>query len=48
MNRNIEILPLNIVKGVHMFFRRITTLLAGQIESNHSPFAKVDGELGHF
>src|SRR6266478_7643675 len=48
VNRNVEILSLNIVKRFHVFFGRITTLLTRQIESHNSPLAKVNGEFGHF
>src|SRR5258707_990627 len=43
VNRNVEILPLNIVKSFHVLFGRITALLARQIESHDSPLAKVNG-----
>src|SRR5947208_16930676 len=48
MNGDVEILPLNIVKGFHVLLGRKPALLAGQIESHNSALAKVNGELGHF
>src|SRR5437667_8571776 len=48
MNGDVEILPLNIVKGFHVLFGRKPALLTGQIESHNPALAKVNGELGHF
>ena len=48
VNGDVEILALDVVKRVDVFFGRITALLAGQIEAHDSTFAKIDGELGHF
>src|SRR6266481_6726495 len=48
MNRDVEILPLNIVKGFHVLLGRKPALFTGQIESHNAAFAKVNGELGHF
>src|SRR5260370_18589559 len=48
MNRDVEILPLNIVKGFHVLFGRKPTLLTSQIESHNPALAKVNGEFGHF
>src|SRR4029077_11334507 len=48
VNRDVEILPLNIVKSVYMLLGRIATLFACQIEPNYSPPTEVDGKFGHF
>src|SRR6202795_3271153 len=48
VNRDVEILPLNIMKSVYMFFGRITALFARQIESHDSPITKAHGEFRHF
>src|SRR5258708_5701127 len=48
MNRDVEILPLNIVKSIHVLFGRKPALLTSQIESHNPALAKVNGELGHF
>ena len=47
MNRNVEILPLNIVKSIHVLLGRIAALFARQVESHHSPLAEVHGKFGH-
>src|SRR4029077_15214642 len=41
VNRNIEILPLNIMKRVHMFFGRKAAFFTCQIESHDSSLAKI-------
>src|SRR5260370_12325911 len=48
MNGDVEILPLNVVKGFHVLFGRKPALLTSQIESHNAALAKVNGELGHF
>src|SRR5215470_13827958 len=48
VNRNIEVLTLNIVKGVHMLFRRVAAFLSCQIEPDHTTLAKVNRQFGHF
>src|SRR6266404_5460509 len=48
MNGDVEILPLNIVKGFHVLFGRKPALLTSQIESHNPALAKVNRELGHF
>src|ERR1700722_9018223 len=35
VNRDIEVFPLNIVKRRHMFLRRITAFLSGEIKADH-------------
>src|ERR1700680_1377512 len=40
MNRDIEILALDVVKSVHMLFRRISSFFARQIEAQNAPAAK--------
>src|SRR6266478_761700 len=47
VNRNIEILPLNVVKSVHVLFRRITALFAGKIEADNSTLTKIHSEFRH-
>src|SRR6266436_5515083 len=47
VNRNIEILPLNVVKRVNVLFGRITALFAGKIEADNSAFTKIHSELSH-
>src|SRR5271166_1890064 len=48
MNGNVEVLSLDVVKRVYMFFRRIAAFLAREVESNDSSCTKIDGEFGHF
>src|ERR1022692_64844 len=48
MNRDIEILPLNVVKGFHVFLRRITAFFSSKIEADNSALTKIDGEFRHF
>ena len=48
VNRDIEILSLNIMKRVNVFFRRKSSFLARQVESDDTPAAKIDGKLRHF
>src|SRR5947209_12083775 len=36
VNRNVEILPLNVVKSVHVLFGRITAFFPGKIETDDS------------
>src|SRR5205807_7583112 len=47
VNRNIEILPLNVVKSVNMLFGRITTFFPGKIEADDSTLTKIHGEFRH-
>src|SRR3979411_3132706 len=39
VNRNIEILPLNVVKSVHVLLGRITAFFSGKIEADNSTLA---------
>ena len=48
VNRDAEILALNVVKSVDVFFGRKSAFFTGEIESHDAARAKVDGELGHF
>src|SRR5260370_28859748 len=48
MNRDVEILPLNIVKGFHVLFGRKPTLLTSQIESPNPALAQVNRDFCHF
>src|SRR5260370_38862576 len=47
VNRNIEILPLNVVKGVNVLLGRITAFFAGKIEADNSALAKIHSEFRH-
>src|SRR3982074_3222648 len=47
VNRNIEILPLNVVKSVNMLFGRITTFFPGKIEADNATLTKIDCEFRH-
>src|ERR1700674_3284266 len=47
MNRNIEILPLNVVKSVNVLFGRITAFFPGKIETDDSALTKIDSEFRH-
>src|ERR1700730_12108953 len=47
VNRNIEILPLNVVKSVNVLLGRITAFLSGKIEADNSTLTKIDSEFRH-
>src|SRR5580700_3748174 len=47
VNGNVEILPLNVVKRVHMLLRRISALFTGQVKSHDSTLTKIHSKLGH-
>ena len=47
VNRDVEILPLNVMKGVHMLLGRISAFLARQVEADHAALAKIDGQFRH-
>src|ERR1700682_1625878 len=47
VNRNIEILPLNVVKSVNVLFWRITAFFPGKIEADDSTLTKIHSELRH-
>src|SRR5258708_10848822 len=47
MNRNIKILPLNVVKSINVLFGRFTAFFSGKIEADHATLTKVHGEFGH-
>jgi hypothetical protein len=48
MNRNVEILPLNVVKSIYVLLGRVTAFFSGKIEANNSTRAKIDGKFRHF
>ena len=48
VNRDIEILTLNIVKSVNVLFRRVAPFLTSKIETDHATLAKIDGQFRHF
>ena len=48
VNGDVEILALDIVEGVDVFFGRVAALFTGEIETDDAALAEVDGELGHF
>src|SRR5260370_37167919 len=45
VNRNIEILPLNVVKSVHVLLARITAFFPGKIEADISTLTQVHSEF---
>ena len=45
MNRDIEILPLNIVKSVYVLLGWIPALLARKVESHYAPVAEINSEF---
>src|SRR6266849_3106655 len=47
VNRNIKILPLNVVKGVNVLFGRITAFFSGKIEADNSTLTKIHSEFRH-
>src|SRR6202795_4276986 len=47
VNRNVEILPLNVVKSVNVLFGRITAFFPGEIEADNSTRTKIDREFRH-
>ena len=47
VNRDVEILPLNVVERIDVLFGREPALFAGQIESDDTALAKIDGQFGH-
>src|SRR5258708_16423026 len=47
VNRNIEILPLNVVKSVNVLFGRIPAFFPGEIEADNAALTKIHGEFGH-
>ncbi len=47
VNRDVEIFALDVVKGVHMFLRRVTAFFSSQVEAQHSTFPKIDREFRH-
>ena len=47
MNRDVEVLALDVVERVDVFLRRETAFLAGQVESDDAALAEVHGELRH-
>src|SRR6267378_2954533 len=47
VNRNIEILPLNVVKSVYVLFGRIPAFFPGKIEADNSTLTKIDCEFRH-
>src|SRR5271156_2170521 len=48
MNRNVKVFTLDVMKSIHVFLRRITTFLAGQVKADYTPRAKIDCEFRHF
>src|ERR1700722_1786472 len=48
VNGDVEILALNIMKRVDMFFGWESAFFASEIESHNSAIAEVHGEFGHF
>src|SRR6516164_9320767 len=48
VNRDVEVLSLDVVKRLHMFLGRKTAFLACQIKPDHTSSAKIDGEFSHF
>src|SRR5580704_17434632 len=47
VDRNVEVLALDVVKRIHVLFRRISAFLAGKVEADHSALAKIDGQFRH-
>src|SRR5689334_8022232 len=47
MNRDIEVLALNIMKSIHVLLRRKATLLACEVEAYDSTRPKVNRKLRH-
>jgi len=47
MNRNIEVLALDVMKGIDVLLRRITTFFARKIEAHHTACAEIDSQFGH-
>src|SRR5260370_41475304 len=47
VNRNIEILPLNVVKSVKVYLRRITPLCPAKIDPDNPKLAKIHSEFRH-
>ena len=48
MNRDVEVLSLDVVERIDMLLRREPAFLAGQVESDDSTLTKIDGQLRHF
>src|SRR5580704_3230430 len=48
VNGDVEILALDVVKRVDVFFGRVAAFLTGEVEADDASIAKVDGEFGHF
>ena len=47
VDRDVEILPLDVVERVDVFLRRKPALLASEIEADDTALAKIDGQFGH-
>ena len=47
VNRDVEVLALDVVERVDVLLRREAAFLAGEVESDDAALAKVDGQLGH-
>ncbi len=47
VNRNIEILPLNVVKSVNVLLGRIPAFFPGEIEADNSTLTKIHSEFRH-
>ena len=47
MDRNIEVLALDVMKRFDVFLRGITAFFTGKIEADNSTRTKIDGQLRH-